>query len=65
MVENETSEIGRGQIMKRLVAHAKESGSDFQHNANSLEGPNNFKRPLRLQRMEAGKSFGSKVVGRS
>ena len=51
--------------MKGLVAHAKDSGLNFQCNANYLEGLNSLKRPLQLQRMEAGKSFGSKVVGRS
>lgn len=48
MVGNETSEVGRSQIMKGLVALAKECGFDFQRNANSLKGPNTLKRPPRL-----------------
>lgn len=55
MDRSKASEVGRGQIMEGLVAHAKESRFYFQLNTNSLEGLNGLKRPLPLERMDRGK----------
>lgn len=64
----EGSQVGRGHIMEGLVARAKEAGFYSQCNANSSEGLSGWKRSPCLicaGWIEAGKSLGHKVVGRS
>lgn len=65
-MRNKASEVGRGQAMEALGAPAKESRFHFQLNTNSLEGLNGLKDHFSCREwIEAGKSLGSKVVGRS